>query len=148
VYGYGGAAYCVEPAGYGRWCNVYPSGFPVLDRLRLRISRVESAASPAPTGSLKSAAPSAVTGFLRMLPWRPRVSQHSRASACDSRGARKRASRGFLRVGPGLDDKAPLHIRWPVFRKVTVHDVVSRSRLHIAVRRSKCSVIQHGLDRS
>ena len=27
VYGYGGADYRVEPAGYGRWCNVYPSGF-------------------------------------------------------------------------------------------------------------------------
>jgi hypothetical protein len=28
-YGYGGAAYgyVVEPAGYGRWCAVYPSGF-------------------------------------------------------------------------------------------------------------------------
>jgi hypothetical protein len=28
-YGYGGAGYGyrVEPAGYGRWCNVYPSGF-------------------------------------------------------------------------------------------------------------------------
>ena len=27
VHGYGGAGYRVESAGYGRWCNVYPSGF-------------------------------------------------------------------------------------------------------------------------
>jgi hypothetical protein len=27
VYGYGGAGYRVEPAGFGRWCTVYPSGF-------------------------------------------------------------------------------------------------------------------------
>jgi hypothetical protein len=27
VSGYGSAGYRVEAAGYGRWCNVYPSGF-------------------------------------------------------------------------------------------------------------------------
>jgi hypothetical protein len=27
AYGYGVAGYRVEPAGYGRWCNVHPSGF-------------------------------------------------------------------------------------------------------------------------
>jgi hypothetical protein len=64
-YDYGGAVY-----GYGcglsrRTCGLsqvvqrVPERFPlVLDRLRLTIFWIESAASPATTGSLKSAAPS------------------------------------------------------------------------------------------
>ena len=45
-YGYGGAAYGyhVEPAGYGRWCAVYPSGF--------RWCWTEVASAYGPTGAL------------------------------------------------------------------------------------------------
>ena len=45
-YGYGGAGYGyhVEPAGYGRWCAVYPSGF--------RWCWTEVASAYGPTGAL------------------------------------------------------------------------------------------------